>query len=104
MTRMSNAKLMIRECATPKLLKFQGRPKDISPKARIWSWFGYTLPFDRHDWTIDRCGKSVTYVIDFYSGAPDPRPGAVSMYLDVRPAMSFEGALDRLKMFFKSMW
>lgn len=28
------------ECNQPKLLKFQGKPKDITPKARIRSWFG----------------------------------------------------------------
>ncbi len=27
---------------------------------------GGPLPFDRHDWTVDRCGKEVRYVIDFY--------------------------------------
>ena len=24
------------------------------------------MPFDRHDWYVDRCGKEVRYVIDFY--------------------------------------
>lgn len=24
------------------------------------------MPFDRHDWIIDRCGKEVRYVIDYY--------------------------------------
>ncbi|KAI7866092.1 cytochrome c/c1 heme-lyase [Spinellus fusiger] len=86
------------QCQQPKLLKFQGRPKDITPKARIGSWFGYTLPFDRHDWTVDRCGKKVTYVIDFYAGKNDPqRPDAVSFYLDVRPALSPSGLWDRLQ-------
>ncbi|CAO3606985.1 unnamed protein product [Mucor hiemalis] len=28
------------ECNQPMLLKFEGRPKDITPKARIRSWFG----------------------------------------------------------------
>jgi hypothetical protein len=27
---------------------------------------GRPLPFDRHDWYVDRCGKEVRYVIDFY--------------------------------------
>ena len=22
-------------------------------------WMGYELPFDRHDWIIDRCGQEV---------------------------------------------
>ena len=29
----------------------------------------YELPFDRHDWVVDRDGKDVRYVIDFYKGA-----------------------------------
>jgi Cytochrome c/c1 heme lyase len=37
-----------------------------SPLARLKSWFGGPLPFDRHDWYLDRCGKEVRYVIDFY--------------------------------------
>ncbi|KAL0077812.1 cytochrome c/c1 heme lyase-domain-containing protein [Phycomyces blakesleeanus] len=58
------------ECNQPKLLKFQGRPKDITPKARIRSWFGLRDP---------------------------RRPEAVSFYLDVRPAVSPSGVWDRLK-------
>lgn len=42
-------------CGQPKLLKFEGRPKDLTPRARVKSWLGYALPFDRHDWTVDRC-------------------------------------------------
>lgn len=59
---------------------------------------GFKLPFDRHDWVVDRCGREVRYVIDFYSGPS--QPGApVSMHLDVRPALDSVGALyDRLKM------
>ncbi|KAI8143202.1 cytochrome c/c1 heme-lyase [Fennellomyces sp. T-0311] len=89
-------------CNQPKLVKFQGRPKDITPKARLYSFFGYKLPFDRHDWVVDRCGEKVTYVIDFYSGKQDPRrPEAVSFYLDVRPAVTLSGIWDRLRMSFK---
>lgn len=62
----------------------------------------YTLPFDRHDWVVDRCGEKVTYVIDFYSGKQDPnRPMSLSFYLDVRPAVSPAGLWDRLRMSFK---
>jgi cytochrome c heme-lyase len=40
----------------------------------------------------------VRYVIDFYSGAPQPGAQA-AMHLDVRPALdSFGAALDRLRM------
>ena len=37
-----------------------------SPLARISSWLGGSLPFDRHDWYVDRNGQEVRYVIDFY--------------------------------------
>ncbi|RHZ71764.1 hypothetical protein Glove_253g74 [Diversispora epigaea] len=91
-------KLHKNNCGGPKLVKFQGNAKNITPKARLLNLLGYKLPFDRHDWEIDRCGKKVTYVIDFYSGQPDPKfPQNVSFYLDVRPAISFEGILDRFR-------
>ncbi|KAK3820742.1 MAG: cytochrome c/c1 heme-lyase [Linnemannia elongata] len=93
-------KQMENTCGGPKLVKFEGKPKEITPKARIRSWMGYTLPFDRHDWVVDRCGKQVTYIIDFYSGQPDPRyPEAPSFYLDVRPKLTAEGAWQRFKKF-----
>jgi cytochrome c heme-lyase len=41
------------ECK-PRLLKFAGRPTELSPKARIFNLLGYRNPFDRHDWVIDR--------------------------------------------------
>ncbi|ORZ12732.1 cytochrome c/c1 heme lyase-domain-containing protein [Absidia repens] len=95
-------RLHVTECQQPKLLKFQGKPKEITPKARIRSWLGYNLPFDRHDWTVDRCGEKVTYVIDFYAGKQDPKkPQGVSFYLDVRPAVSPSGIWDRMRMAFK---
>lgn len=51
-----------------------------SPLARIRSWLSGELPFDRHDWVIDRCGQEVRYVIDFYfyddkAGTPQVRLG-----------------------------
>jgi cytochrome c heme-lyase len=89
------------KCLNPKLLKFRGRPNDLSPKARLSSYFGYVLPFDRHDWIVDRCGTQVRYVIDFYEGPPDPiRP--VSVHLDVRPAVSWMGLVDRARMNWKT--
>jgi hypothetical protein len=57
-----------------------------SPLARLRSWWTGEVPFDRHDWVVDRCGQEVRYVIDFYfyddrAGTPqvccgDPRGGA----------------------------
>lgn len=59
--------------------------------------FSYELPFDRHDWIIDRCGKDVRYVIDYYDGGVVD-PNYKFALLDVRPAMdSFENIWDRMK-------
>ncbi|KAJ1431418.1 cytochrome c/c1 heme-lyase [Ochromonadaceae sp. CCMP2298] len=79
----------------PKLVRFIGRPKDMSPKAILLNWMGYTKPFDRHDWVVDRHGKEVRYVIDFYGGASTHvgKNKPVSIYLDVRPAVDSAGAL-----------
>lgn len=81
-----------------KLVKFMGRPNDMTPKARCMGLFlGYNAPFDRHDWIVDRGGKEVRYVIDFYNGrAIGGKP--VAMHLDVRPAIdSFEALVDRVR-------
>jgi len=83
----------------PQLIRFEGRPNDLSPKARMLGLIGYSRPFDRHDWLIDRNGTEVRYVIDFYEGKP--QPGKItSMYLDVRPALDSVGAaFNRLSRF-----
>lgn len=47
------------ECSTPRLASFGGKAKDFSPRAKIRNWLGYKLPFDRHDWIVDRCGKRI---------------------------------------------
>uniref|UniRef100_A0A915PSB8 Holocytochrome c-type synthase n=1 Tax=Setaria digitata TaxID=48799 RepID=A0A915PSB8_9BILA len=86
------------ECDCPKLKHFHGNSQKISPRARIRQLLGYDLPFDRHDWTVDRCGqKDVHYVIDFYDGgAVDPKSKLFTV-LDVRPAMSdFGNVWDRM--------
>ncbi|KAF8059977.1 cchl [Scenedesmus sp. PABB004] len=88
------------DCAEPRLKRFQGKPNEFSPKARLLNLLGFKLPFDRHDWVVDRCGREVRYVIDFYSGPPQPGAPA-SMHLDVRPALDSPQALaDRLRMQF----
>ncbi|KAL7449517.1 hypothetical protein ACHAWC_001572 [Mediolabrus comicus] len=95
---------------TPKLLKFCGRPTDLSPKAYIKHYlFSHPLPFDRHDWTVTRSNPTdgseteVRYVIDYYhdevmaseeagSGMPNMDDGIgengriKSLLVDVRPA------------------
>lgn len=59
--------------------------------------FSYELPFDRHDWIVDRCGTDVRYVIDYYDGgSPDDKYRFA--LLDVRPAMdSPQNIWDRMK-------
>lgn len=81
-----------------KLLKFCGRPDELSPKARLKMLFGHPAPFDRHDWTIDRGGKEVRYIIDYYHDESavqrDKTPKHMtdpasmqSIKVDVRPAL-----------------
>eukprot|EP00227_Mantoniella_beaufortii_P014124 CAMPEP_0197593462 /NCGR_PEP_ID=MMETSP1326-20131121/18218_1 /TAXON_ID=1155430 /ORGANISM="Genus nov. species nov., Strain RCC2288" /LENGTH=245 /DNA_ID=CAMNT_0043159435 /DNA_START=160 /DNA_END=894 /DNA_ORIENTATION=- len=85
------------KCECPKLIKFRGRPREYSPKARFLNFLGYKLPFDRHDWIVDRCGVDVRYIIDFYNAkSSDPRQ-PIAMHLDARPALdSFGAVADRL--------
>jgi len=83
----------------PKLLRFEGRPNDPTPKARMLSFMAWLYPsqfpdnppFDRHDWYVQRRlpggeTKEVRYVIDYYSGPPEPT-GEPVFFLDVRPAV-----------------
>jgi len=64
----------------------------------VGAWFGGPLPFDRHDWYVNRCGTEVRYVIDFYYD--DDAAGTPAAFgLRVRPALDGPGAaLDRVKM------
>ncbi|KAK6193886.1 hypothetical protein LQW54_012015 [Pestalotiopsis sp. IQ-011] len=82
-------------CEGPRLSSFSGLSSKLSPKAKINTWLGYSAPFDRHDWVVDRCGQEIEYIIDFYAGRPrgDGKP---SFYLDVRPKLnSWEGVKMR---------
>lgn len=69
-----------------RLKSFGGKAADYSPRARIRQLMGYELPFDRHDWIVDRCGKEVRYVIDYYDGGKVNNKHQFAL-LDVRPAM-----------------
>jgi cytochrome c heme-lyase len=87
------------KCGGVKLVTFKGKPTERSIKARFNTLIGYSPPFDRHDWVVDRCGSRVRYIIDFYTGrsAPGQMP---SFYLDVRPALdNWEGVMMRLENF-----
>lgn len=85
------------KCGGIKLSSFKGDAKKITPRAAINHYiFGKELPFDRHDWQINRCGVDVDYVIDFYTTkvneGEEPR-----FFLDVRPKLnSFEGVRMRI--------
>lgn len=92
-------------CDNPKLVRFMGRPNDLSPRAWVHTYLLGNRPFDRHDWFVDRGDgqEPRRYVIDFYSHDNDSSNnsnGPPRMYLDVRPALdSPEAAADRIKMF-----
>ncbi|TPX31101.1 holocytochrome-c synthase [Synchytrium microbalum] len=91
------------DCKTPKLARFMGKPSTLSPKATMMTWFGVEKPFDRHDWVVDRCGKEVRYVIDYYSGHDEPESPV--FHVDVRPALdSPEAFVDRARMSFQGIW
>jgi cytochrome c heme-lyase len=85
-------------CGGPRLHSFAGLGSaTMSPKARINTLLGYTAPFDRHDWVVDRCGTKVEYVIDFYAGRNDGTgANKLNFYLDVRPKLNtWEGVKMR---------
>uniref|UniRef100_A0A1A9VD39 Holocytochrome c-type synthase n=1 Tax=Glossina austeni TaxID=7395 RepID=A0A1A9VD39_GLOAU len=57
----------------------------------------YELPFDRHDSIIDRCGKDVRYVINYYDGGIVDKNCKFAL-LDIRPAMDlFDNIWDRMR-------
>lgn len=101
--------------APPTLTRFQGRPKDMSPKATMMQVMGWIYPakfqteppFDRHDWYVTRKvgneTKEVRYVIDFYEGEPDPTGDPV-FFLDVRPAFTPTGAAERAIRWGTDVW
>jgi cytochrome c heme-lyase len=103
------------EVPQPKLLRFMGRPKEMTPKAamiQVMGWiypsaFGTEPPFDRHDWFVQReyngQKKEVRYVIDYYSGDPEPT-GEPVFYLDVRPAVTPTAAVERMMRWGGDVW
>ena len=59
--------------------------------------YSYKLPFDRHDWIIDRNGEHVRYITDYYDIGDDYgyKTGEF-VELDVRPAFdSVDSVVDR---------
>ncbi|KAK2167493.1 hypothetical protein LSH36_27g08057 [Paralvinella palmiformis] len=89
--------LHAKECSQPKLKSFGGKAKDYSIRAKLRSYMGYDLPFDRHDWLVDRCGREVRYIIDYYDGGTVNKDYQFTL-LDVRPALDSPTAFwDRTK-------
>lgn len=97
----------------PKLLKFTGRPDRLTPKAWFKQWVGYGVPFDRHDWMVERDGTTRRYVIDYYDISSNAEQDAIpglhdhdsvkSIAIDARPALdSFDSILLRAKNLFRS--
>lgn len=75
----------------------------FSLKARGMMALWGMRPFDRHDWYVNRCGKEVKYVIDYYSfETPDPHTGetAIDYFIDARPAPTVAGLYDRARVAF----
>jgi cytochrome c heme-lyase len=91
-------------CDDVSLSKFQGRPRDLTPKAWFYHKFrGAEKPFDRHDWTVDRCGEKVRYVIDYYGGPEED--GNPVFHCDIRPALDSPSAFfDRVREGASRIW
>ena len=101
----------------PKLLRFMGRSDAVTPKAQLMSmassiapsYFGGTLPFDRHDWFVERTNRGgkkseIRYVIDYYSAGVEPT-GEPVFYLDIRPALDGpSAAAERLIRWGRDVW
>ena len=86
-------------CPKPTLTKFEGKWDQLSPKAKLLAWLGYDKPFDRHDWTVNRCGTDVVYIIDYY--AQTNRHG---FHIDARPALTPSGLFDRVRIAARHVW
>lgn len=81
------------------LTKFQGRPKDISPKAFFLCHVLhlYDPPFDRHDWYVQPTTPTTSqlqrYVIDYYYVPTGDPNMPVIPYIDARPALDHPRAI-----------
>ncbi|KOB63339.1 hypothetical protein PFHG_05120 [Plasmodium falciparum HB3] len=82
-----------------KLIKFVGYPTKLSIKAFMLTLIGYNKPFDRHEWYIDRCGNTIKYIIDYYDGKKE-KNSAVSIYIDARPQLNHQNAIDNVKIIY----
>ncbi|ANQ11141.1 Cytochrome c heme lyase [Plasmodium coatneyi] len=85
------------KCSEVTLQRFLGKFDDLSVKAKFRSIFSKLgRPFDRHDWYVNRCGKEVKYILDYYND--ESMQDDKNIYIDVRPAMnSFSNVWDRIR-------
>uniref|UniRef100_A0A7S2TXD0 Holocytochrome c-type synthase n=1 Tax=Lotharella oceanica TaxID=641309 RepID=A0A7S2TXD0_9EUKA len=77
------------ECPSgPSLTSFKGKYDKLSGKGFLNKYVpipgALGAPFDRHDWVINRCGKTVRYVLDYYKD--ENMQEEPKIRLDVRPA------------------
>ena len=78
------------------LSKFQGRPRDMTPKAFLFSSILrlYDPPFDRHDWYVQhQSGFQQRYVIDYYYLPPSDPSLPPIPFVDARPALDHPRAV-----------
>lgn len=81
------------QCDCPKLSSFEGLHGKPSLKASFLHKMGYPLPWDRHDWMVDRCGTQIRYIIDYHHGLNENEP----YIIDCRPDLKrFSNIMDRL--------
>ncbi|RSH95159.1 holocytochrome c synthase [Saitozyma podzolica] len=86
------------------LARFQGRPGELSPKARLHllagkifpSYFNTTPPFDRHDWIVDRPANppaiSPDGKVTSTSTSSAPGPGTAPKYITTRYVIDYYSA------------
>lgn len=81
---------------TLNLARFQGRPRDITPKAFLYTHLLrlYDPPFDRHDWYVEQpSGYQQRYVIDYYYLPPEHPDMPPTPFIDARPALDHPRAV-----------
>ena len=64
------------------MVQFSSVP-EMSFKALVRQKLGWSVPLQRHDYIIDRCGTKRRYIVDFY--ARDD----ISLCVDARPAFDY---------------
>jgi len=91
------------ECAEPTLHSFEGKYGQDSVKTKLFNiFYPQMVPFDRHDWYVDRCGKRIRYIIDYY--ATEEPDGSQTYAIDARPEPTFGGIRDRMIVACKRWW